>query len=152
MIWLKRRQRTRPSIIAEELHVSRPFVSKSQERAEKRIKKLLEHAASINRIEVTHLNTRLGVAVGYCPSTQTDTYITYSPTLGIQTWFTHKGECGSCAQRVTCEKMLRQLAAEWMITLPDNQSPTEVALLLFNTISEQLTLKEKKQHESSQQK
>jgi hypothetical protein len=101
---------------------------------------------------VTHLNTRLGVAVGYCPSTQTDTYITYSPTLGIQTWFTHKGECGSCAQRVTCEKMLRQLAAEWMITLPDNQSPTEVALLLFNTISEQLTLKEKKQHESSQQK
>ncbi|MFX1318890.1 MAG: hypothetical protein ACFE9D_07710 [Promethearchaeota archaeon] len=144
LIWLKRRQQVRPSVIAKELDVSRPFVSKTQQRAEARIKKLLEHAAAINRVEVKHLNPRHGIVVGYCPATQTDTYITYSPTLGIHTWFSHTGDCASCAQNMECEKTLRQLAAEWEINLPDNQPPTEIALHLFNTILKRLNLKEVK--------
>jgi hypothetical protein len=142
LIWLKRRQQVRPSIIAEELDVSRAFVSKYQQRAEARIKKLLEHAAAINRIALKHLSPRQGIAIGYCPSTQTDTYITYSPTLGIHTWFTHTGDCASCAQRAECESALHQLAKEWEITLPDNQPPTQVAVHLFNTILKRLNLKE----------
>lgn len=143
-IWLKRRQRVRPSEIAEELQVSRPFVSKTQQRAEAKIKKLLEHAAAINRIEVQCLNPRFGIVVGYCAATQTVTYITYSPQLGVQTWFTHQGDCGTCAQRVECEVMLQQLAAEWKIVLPDKQRPTELALHLFKTIEKQLNLPEVK--------
>lgn len=144
LIWLKRRQRTRPSDIAEELQVSRPFVSKTQQRAEVKIKKLLEHAASINRIEVQYLNPRFGIVVGYCPATRTATYITYSPKLGVQTWFTHTGDCGICAQRGECEMTMQQLATEWEIDLPTNQPPTQMALHLFNTIVEQLGIKEVK--------
>jgi hypothetical protein len=144
LIWLKRRKHIRPSVIAEELEVSRAFVSKYQQRAETRIKKLLNHAATINRIKLNHLSPRYGIAAGYCPATQTDTYITYSPTLGIQTWFTHTGDCASCAQRRDCEKMLHQLAKEWEITLSDDQPPTQMALQLFNTILRRLHWKEVK--------
>jgi hypothetical protein len=144
LIWLKRRQRVRPSEIAEELQVSRPFVSKTQQRVESKIRKLLEHAASINRIDIQYLNPRFGIVVGYCPAANTTTYITYSPKLGVQTWFTHRGECGSCAQRVECEMMLQQLATEWEITLPANQTPTEWGVYLFNTIVKNLEIPEVK--------
>ena len=62
LIWQKRRQQVRPSDIAEELEVSRAFVSKYQQRAEARIEKLLKHAASINRIQVMQLSSRYGIA------------------------------------------------------------------------------------------
>ncbi|MFW9800912.1 MAG: hypothetical protein ACFFD9_10780, partial [Candidatus Thorarchaeota archaeon] len=65
-IWLKRRQNVRPYKIADELNVSRPFVSKAQRIAEARINKLLHHAASINRIKIRHIDTRYGIAVGFC--------------------------------------------------------------------------------------
>ena len=137
-IWLKRRQEKRPSSIAEELQVSRPFVSKAQRIAETRIKKLLLHTAMVNRIQVQHLSPLYGFAVGYCPAYQTDTYIIYSPKLGVQTWFTHKGECNSCVQRSDCEKILRQFAHEWEIPIPDHSTPTEAALHLFTTIKRRL--------------
>ncbi|MFX1564924.1 MAG: hypothetical protein ACFFCH_02915 [Promethearchaeota archaeon] len=138
LIWLKRRQQVRPSIIAEELQVSRPFVSKAQQRAEARIEKLLQHAASINRIEVKHLSPCYGIAVGYCSAYQAKTYITYSPKIGIQTWFAHQGDCGSCAQESECKRIIAQLAQEWQISIPTNQSPTDTAKHLFTTIQKRL--------------
>lgn len=138
IIWLKRRQQVRPSTIAEKLSVSRPFVSKSQRIAETRIKKLLLHTATINRIQVKHISSRYGIAVGYCPANQSDTYIVYSPRLGVQTWFTHKGECGSCAQQSECRQTLQQLAKEWIISIPEDKPPTDVALHLFTTITRRL--------------
>jgi hypothetical protein len=56
-IWLRRRQKALPSIIAKEFNVSRPFVSKAQRIAEERIGKLLKHAASVNRIKLDHMST-----------------------------------------------------------------------------------------------
>ena len=40
IIWLRRRQKDRPTDIANDLRVSRPFVTMEQKRAEGRIKKL----------------------------------------------------------------------------------------------------------------
>lgn len=145
LIWQKRRQQVRPSDIAEELEVSRAFVSKYQQRAEARIEKLLKHAASINRIQVMQLSSRYGIAWGYCPANQTDTYLTYSPKLGVQTWFAHQGDCGNCAQELECQRTLNQLAHEWQIPIPQNESPTAMAQYLFATIRRQLKwTKEKK--------
>lgn len=138
LIWLKRRQQIRPSIIAEELQVSRPFVSKAQRRAEARIEKLLQHAASINRIEVEHLSSRYGIAVGYCSAYQAETYIIYSPKIGVQTWFAHQGDCGTCVQERACKRILKQLSHEWQIPIPKNQLPTDTAQHLFTTIRRRL--------------
>ena len=137
-IWLKRRQKIRPSILAEELNVSRPFITKAQRVAEARILDLLHHTAQVNRIKLRHTSTQFGIAVGYCPSVQSKAYIFYSPKLGVQTWYVHKGNCTDCESKATCTQTLDQLSSEWMISLPQNQSPSDKALHLFRKIEERL--------------
>ncbi|MGY5859426.1 MAG: hypothetical protein RTU63_08650, partial [Candidatus Thorarchaeota archaeon] len=56
IIWLRRRQKDRPTDIANDLRVSRPFVTMEQKRAEGRIKKLIEHAASVDRVKIKRLS------------------------------------------------------------------------------------------------
>lgn len=137
-IWLKRRQRIRPSILAEELQVSRPFISKAQRQAEARIKQLLHYTAAVNRIHIRHASPRLGFAVGYHPATQSQAYIFYSPKLGIQTWFEHEGQCTGCVSRDTCIDTINRLAQEWQIHLKPGSTPSENALYLLTKIKEEL--------------
>jgi hypothetical protein len=142
-IWSQRRQNIRPSEIAKELQVSRPFISKEQRIAESRIKKLLQHAASINRIEINQISTRFGIALGYCRANQTDTYILYSPSIGVQTWFAHSGTCGNCEEYADCETTLKTLAKEWDIPVKEGLAPTDLAIYLFQTIRRRLKWEKK---------
>ncbi len=137
-IWSQRRRNVKPSDLAAELNVSRPFISKEQRIAEKRIKKLIEHAASINRITIHHISPHYGIAIGYCSASHTDTYILYSPSIGLQTWFAHKGECMGCSDYPKCESTLTTLAQEWDIEPPPDLAPTDLAILLFQTIMSRL--------------
>jgi hypothetical protein len=120
------------------MNVKRPFVSKAQRIAEARIDKLLRHAASINRIKVRHISSQYGIAVGHCPSYNTETYILYSPKIGIQTWFAHQGECGNCDQLDQCTQTLLQLAEEWDVPIPDDRPPTDLSVYLFDVIMRRL--------------
>ena len=146
-IWSQRRRNVKPSDLAAELDVSRPFISKEQRIAERRIKKLIEHAASTNRITIHNISPRYGIAVGYCSASQTDTYILYSPSIGLQTWFAHKGECHGCGDYTTCETTLSTLAKEWEIPIPPDLLPTELAILLFETIMRRLKWHDEKRRE-----
>ncbi|MFW9786260.1 MAG: hypothetical protein ACFFE2_01915 [Candidatus Thorarchaeota archaeon] len=137
-IWLKRRQKTPPSIIAKELGVSRPFVSQAQRIAEQRIKKLMLNAAQVNRIKIQNVSSQYGFAIGYCHSNKSQTYITYSPEYRIQVWFDHEGDCASCAEQSDCVRILRGLAEEWKIGISKDLPPTKIAKTLFDTIVERL--------------
>jgi hypothetical protein len=137
-IWLRRRQKALPSIIAKEFNVSRPFVSKAQRIAEERIGKLLKHAASVNRVKLDHMSTHYGFGVGYCATHQMDTFVLYSPKIGVQIWFDHDGECGSCAEERECKQTLEQIALEWEVSLKKKQTPTEMAAHIFGTIMRRL--------------
>ena len=138
LIWFKRRKKVKPSEIAEELEVSRAFISKSQRIAKQRIKRLLEHAASINRVELTKVSATQGFAFGYCPGHDANTYITYSPKIGVQVWLDHTGDCGSCSQNQECERILRALAEDWGIEISHDTSPTLKAKRLFEAIMGEL--------------
>jgi hypothetical protein len=137
-IWLKRRNKVPPSQIAEELKVSRPFVSQAQRIAEKRIKKLLLTAAQMNRVNIEHISPGFGFAVGYNPATTARTYITYSPEFRVQVWFDHEGDCSTCELNSECDRILRGLAVEWGISIPKDMQPTQVAKTLFDKIKERL--------------
>ncbi|MFX1367783.1 MAG: hypothetical protein ACFFAY_04220 [Promethearchaeota archaeon] len=113
-------------------------MSKAQRIAEARIDKLLRHAASINRIKVRHISSQYGIAVGHCPAYNTETYILYSPKIGIQTWFAHQGDCGNCDQLDKCTQTLRQLAEEWDVPIPDERPPTDLSVYLFDVIMRRL--------------
>ena len=137
-IWLQRRQNIPPSKIADELAVSRPFVSKAQRIAETRIGTLLEHAASINRVQLRHLSPTYGIAIGFSAPYASDAYILYSPSIGVQIWFDHEGECGTCNQLADCTQTLLQLAEEWEIAIDEHQTPNDMAQNLFETIKKRL--------------
>ncbi len=140
-IWLRRRQNIQPSDIAKEMTVSRPYVSQAQRIAEERIEKLLKHTAKVIRIELREMSPQYGFAVGYCPANKSLTYITYSHQRGVQTWFTHVGDCASCDMKQDCEDTLRNLAHEWEISIPENLPPTELGDKLFDTIMRRLKWK-----------
>jgi len=138
LIWLRRRQNDRPSEIAKDLKVSRPFVSMEQKEAESRIKKLIEHTASANRVKIDRLSARYGIAEGYCHAYDAQTYIFYSPKIGVQNWYVHQGHCGTCDLEDQCKETLRTLAEEWEIGIPPNMSPTELGVYLVETIRRRL--------------
>ena len=138
LIWLKRRSKVPPSKIAEELNVSRPFVSQAQRIAEKRIKKLLLTAAHMNRISIEKISPTFGFAIGYNPATSGKTYITFSPEFRVQVWFDHEGDCSKCELKSECDRILRGLAVEWGFSIPKEMQPTQVAKTLFDQIKERL--------------
>jgi len=138
LIWLRRRQKDRPSEIAKDLKLSRPFVSMEQKTAENRIKKLIEHTASVNRVKIDRLSARYGIAEGYCHAYDSQTYIVFSPKIGVQNWYVHEGECGTCDLEAQCTETLRTLAEEWEIGIPPGMPPTELGVYLFETIRRRL--------------
>ncbi len=137
-IWLKSRQEIPPSAIARELEVSRALVSKTQRIAEERIEKILLHSASANRIKIRHISPRYGIAVGYCPANKSETYIVYSPAMGTQLWFNHRGDCENCSEKQVCYEILHTLAEEWKLPLQKDLPATEAGEVLFNLIMRQL--------------
>ena len=140
-IWLRRRQKVQPSDIAEDMTVSRPYVSQAQRIAEERIGSLLKHTAKVNRIVLDNLSSEYGFAVGYCHAHDSQTYITYSHKMGVQVWFSHKGDCDSCDLNENCNEVLRNLAEEWEITLAKDLAPTQLGETLFNLIMRKLEWK-----------
>ncbi|MFW9768182.1 MAG: hypothetical protein ACFFF9_05950 [Candidatus Thorarchaeota archaeon] len=134
LIWLRRRQKNRPSEIAKDLKMSRPYVSIEQKKAEGRIRKLMEHAASVNRVTIERMSARYGIAEGYCHANSSVTYITYSPKIGVLNWYEHIGDCGTCDIKDQCNEALYTLAEEWEIHAFPDMPPTELSKFLFNTI------------------
>ena len=110
----------------------------AQKRAESRIEKLLQHAASVNRVKIEHLSVKYGIAKGFCHAYNAETYIFYSPKIGLQTWYVHKGDCGTCEMEDQCLKTLQTLAEEWEIPLPDDKPPTELGVYLVEIIRRRL--------------
>ena len=138
IIWLRRRQKDRPTDIANDLRVSRPFVTMEQKRAEGRIKKLIEHAASVDRVKIKRLSARYGIAEGFCHAYDSQVYVVYSPKMGVHNWFVHQGNCGTCDLADECREILHTLAEEWEIGIPPEMSPSELGVYLFETIRRRL--------------
>lgn len=142
MIWLKRRQGVAPSTIADELDVSRAYVSKALRKAEKKIELLIDHAAKINRIKLHHMSSEHGLGVGYCAAYKSETIIAYSPRIGIQVWFDHRGDCDSCADYNECASLISSLSKEWDVPIARNAGPIDVVNDLFDTIMKRLEWKD----------
>lgn len=137
-IWLRRRQKDRPSKIAKDLKISRPYVSIEQKKAEDRIKKLIEHIASVNRVTIERISARYGIIEGYCHTNNSKTYITYSPKVGVLNWYEHIGDCDTCDILDQCKEALHTLAEEWEIHASPDMPPTELSDYLFSIIRRRL--------------
>ncbi len=90
-IWNLKRENFTGKEIAKKLNADPGFVSRSLKEANTRIKGLLENVARMNKIKLDLLNEELGVARGHSHMFNIKTYITFSPTNGINICMTMKG-------------------------------------------------------------
>lgn len=138
-IWNLRLKRLTGREIAKQKKVTPGFVSKTLKEANTRIKALLENAARMNKITLSHISAKLGFAQGYSHTFKIRVHITYSQANGVQVWYDHKGECASCDELGTCREMLIQEFKARDLKLPHEAvRPTDLCDTLFNEIRKML--------------
>jgi hypothetical protein len=89
-------------------------------------------------VKIKRLSTRYVIAEGFCDAYDSQVYIVYSPKIGVQNWFVHQGNCGTCDLVDECNEILRTLADEWEIGILLEMPPTELGVYLFETIRRRL--------------
>jgi hypothetical protein len=76
---------------------------------------------------VEKIDVERGVLFGRSIPFQTDAYIFVSEKHGMQVWYEHDGDCGSCNEYATCIEFLWDFAAELGITIEKTADPTTMA-------------------------
>lgn len=132
--WKLRRSGLPNINIARALNVSRQSVSRALLNMDRRIEDLLLDMARANQIEVQALNTKYGILFGRSVPFRVDTMIFVSAKQGMQVWYEHEGECGTCEKYRECIEMLWGLAAELQIKLESTDDPTKMADELFEKL------------------
>lgn len=138
-IWAFNRDDLTGREIAQRKKVSPAFVSKTLKRTNNLIKDLLENSARTNKIKIELLSEKLGFARGMSHVFNVKAYITFSPENGVQIWYDHKGDCGSCEEFAECRAGLIQEFKERNIRIPHSKlRPTDLSELLMKKIEEML--------------
>ena len=117
--WVLRRNGLPNINIAKQFGVSRQAVSRALLSMDKRIEETLLEMAKANRIEVER------VAI-----------IFISAKHGMQVWYEHEGDCGSCERYRECIELLWDFAEEMRIKLKSSEDPTKIADELFGKLKE----------------
>ncbi|MFX1512321.1 MAG: hypothetical protein ACFFCQ_07030 [Promethearchaeota archaeon] len=136
-IWVLNRENLTGREIAKRKKVSPAFVSKTLKRTNRLIKDLLENAARMNKIKLDLMNEELGFARGMSHVFNVKAYLTFSPENGVNVWFEHKGECGSCEEFGHCRQTLLLEFKERNIKVRNpTLQPTDLGELLFKKLEE----------------
>lgn len=134
--WLLRRNGLPNINIAKHFGVSRQAVSRALLTMDKRIKEILLEMARANRIEAEKLNSKKGILFGRSVPFKANAIIFVSAKHGMQVWYEHEGECGSCERYRECIELLWDFAEEMHLKLQSTEDPTEVADELFRKLKE----------------
>jgi hypothetical protein len=137
--WKERRNGITITEIAKKNAISVQAVYKALNSKNSKIGSLLLATAKASRIRVYHYSDVEGFLWGYSPAFKSDVYITHSPKTGTQVWHEQEGDCTHCDALAECLRILKIEAEERKILLPKtSESPTQIALFLFETIKQKL--------------
>lgn len=134
--WTMRRRGTANIAIANLLGISRQAVSKALHSIDGKIESSLRDMASANRIQIEKIDVGRGVLFGRSIPFQTNAYIFVSEKHGMQVWYEHDGDCGSCDEYPRCIEFIWDFAAELGIPIEKTQDPTKMAEELLTKIRE----------------
>jgi hypothetical protein len=134
--WLLRRNGLPNINIAKHFGVSRQAVSRALLSMDRRIEEILLEMAKANRIEVEKLDSKKGILFGRSFSFKTNAIIFVSVKHGMQVWYEHEGECGSCERYRECIELLWDFAEEMHLKLQSTDDPTKIADELFRKLKE----------------
>ncbi|OPX64295.1 MULTISPECIES: hypothetical protein [unclassified Methanoregula] len=129
--WKLRRGGSSNITIANLLGISRQAVSRALLVMDEKIETTLHDMAQANQIEIDKINAERGVLIGRSIPFNAAAIIFISEKHGIQVWYEHDGNCGSCQRYTECIELLWDYATELGIKIEKTADPTKMAEELF---------------------
>ncbi len=132
--WKMRRSGTPNITIANLLGISRQAVSKALLAMDGKIDVALRDMAQSNQIAIDAINTERGILIGRSIPLQIPAIIFISEKHGVQVWYDHEGDCGTCQRYTGCIELLWDYATELGIRIEKTADPTKMAEELFTKV------------------
>ncbi|NJD53289.1 MAG: hypothetical protein FIB07_10520 [Candidatus Methanoperedens sp.] len=132
--WRLRRSGILSIDIARLFKISKQAVSKALLTMDERIEKTLVEMARANQIEVEKINTDRGILFGHSVPFNASAIIFVSAKHGMQVWYEHEGNCGTCTRYAQCIELLWDFADEMKLQLEKTDDPTKLAEELFEKL------------------
>jgi hypothetical protein len=129
--WKMRRNGSSNITIANLLGISRQAVSRALLVMDEKIDSTLREMAQANQIAIEKINAERGVLIGRSIPFQAAAIIFVSEKHGMQVWYEHDGDCGSCQRYTECIELLWDYATELGIRIEKTADPTKMAEELF---------------------
>jgi hypothetical protein len=134
--WALRRNGATNITIANQCGISRQAVSRALLIMDEKIETTLTEMAAANQVAVEKINPERGILLGQSIPFRTAAIIFVSEKHGVQVWYEHDGDCGSCERYTECIELLWDYAAELGLTIKKTADPTGMAEELFGKIRE----------------
>ena len=132
--WKMRRSGTSNIGIANLLGISRQAVSRALQLIDDKVETALRDMAVANQIAIEKINPSRGILTGRSIPFQTPAIIFVSAKYGVQVWYEHDGDCGTCQRYTECIELLWDYAAELGIRIRKTTNPTNMAEELFEKV------------------
>jgi hypothetical protein len=132
--WTLRRSGVPNITIANQLGISRQAVSRALLLMDDKIGSTLREMAEANQIAIEKINPERGVLLGRSIPLQTAAIIFVSEKRGMQVWYEHDGDCGTCQRYTECIELLWDYATELGIRIEKTADPTKMAEELFTKV------------------
>jgi hypothetical protein len=136
--WTLRRSGVANIAIAQQMGISRQAVSRALHLMDQRIESALREMAQANQIEIHAIHAGRGVLLGRSVPFNTTAIIFVSQKHGMQVWYEHDGDCGTCPRYTECIELLWDYAAELGVTIERTADPTAMAEELFTKVKEMM--------------
>jgi hypothetical protein len=136
--WTLRRSGVANIAIAQQMGISRQAVSRALQLMDQRIGSALREMAQANQIEIHAIHAGRGVLLGRSVPFNTTAIIFVSQKHGMQVWYEHDGDCGTCPRYTECIELLWDYAAELGVTIERTADPTAMAEELFTKVKEMM--------------
>jgi hypothetical protein len=132
--WIMRRNGSSNITIANLLGISRQAVSRALLVMDGKMETALREMAQANQIAIEKVNAERGVLIGRSIPFQAAAIIFVSKKHGMQVWYEHDGDCGSCQRYTECIELLWDYATELGVRIEKTADPTKMAEELFATV------------------
>ncbi len=134
--WMMRRSGVPNITIANQLGISRQAVSRALLVMDEKVETALTEMANANQIAIDSINTERGILIGRSIPFQTAAIIFVSEKHGVQVWYEHDGDCGTCQRYTECIELLWDYADGLGIRIKKTADPTAMAEELFEKVKE----------------
>ncbi len=132
--WTMRRSGVPNITIANQLGISRQAVSRALLLMDEKVETALREMANANQIAIEKINTERGILLGRSIPFQSQAIIFVSEKHGVQVWYEHDGDCGSCQRYTECTELLWDYATELGVRIQKTADPTKMAEELFTNV------------------